>query len=136
MNILIINWRDLGNPLYGGAEIHIEKIASYLSKDHNVYFLTSKYDNRNEYETKGNITYIHIGHELTFNFSVMKNIKGIIKNVKPDIIIEDINKVPFFTPLFTNIPILVIIPHIFGKTIYHQTNFIFASYVYLMEKPI
>ena len=136
MNILIINWRDLGNPLYGGAEIHIEKIASYLSKDHNVYFLTSKYDNRDKYEKRGNITYIHIGHELTFNFSVMKNIKGIIKNVKPDIIIEDINKVPFFTPLFTNIPILVIIPHIFGKTIFSQTNFIFASYVYLMEKPI
>ncbi len=136
MNILIINWRDLKNPLYGGAEIHIEKIAQYLAKKHKVYFLSSKFKNCKKIEEENSITYIRIGNELLFNYHVYAKLNSIVKKYNIDFIIEDINKIPFYSPLFVNIPVLVVIPHIFGKTIFYQTNPIFASYVYLSEKPI
>lgn len=135
MNILIINWRDLGNPLFGGAEIHISKIARYLARENNVFFLTSDY-NGVKIKDEKNLKYIRMGSEFTFNFTVYKNIKSILKYLKIDLIIEDINKIPFFTPLFTNLPVLVVIPHIFGKTIFHQTNPLIGAYVYLSEQPI
>ncbi len=74
MNILIVNWRDLKNPLYGGAEIHITKIAQHLALKHNVIFLTSKYKGAKD-EVEKNVKYIHIGNEYLFNFSVFLNIK-------------------------------------------------------------
>ncbi|MGE3062614.1 MAG: glycosyltransferase family 4 protein [bacterium] len=135
MNILIINWRDLQNPLYGGAEIHITKIAEHLAEENNVFFLSSSFKGSvNEEINK--VKYIRIGHELTFNFAVYLNIKRIIKEYNIDLIIEDINKVPFYTPTFTNIPVMVVIPHIFGNTIFKQAPFWGALYVYLSEKPI
>lgn len=135
MNILIVNWRDLKNPLYGGAEIHITKIAQHLALKHNVIFLTSKYKGAKD-EVEKKVKYIHIGNEYLFNFSVFFNIKKLVQEYKIDLIIEDINKVPFFTPFFVKVPVLVVIPHIFGKTIFKQTNPIFGLYVYLFEKPL
>ena len=135
MNILIINWRDMRNPLYGGAEIHITKIAEHLAIENNVTFLTSRYKDAEDKE-ENKVKYVHIGHELTFNFAVYSNIRRIIKEYNIDLIIEDINKVPFYTPLFTKIPVLVVIPHIFGETIFKQAPFLGALYVYLSEKPI
>ncbi len=134
-NILIVNWRELKNPLYGGAEIHITKIAEFLAKDHNVFFLSSSYVGCTDYEKNG-VKYIHFGKEYLFNFSVIFNLKRILKNYSIDLIIEDINKLPFFTPLFTKIPVFVIVPHIFGKTIFKQTNFVFGFYIYIFEKFI
>ncbi len=136
MNILIINWRDMKNPLYGGAEIHMEKIAQYLGMENNIYYLTSMYNGADERETIDNIHYIRIGNEYLFNFAVMMNIKGLLREIQPDIILEDINKVPFYTPLFTDIPVIAVIPHIFGKTIFRQTGLIPALYVYIMEMPL
>jgi len=135
MNILIINWRDLKNSLYGGAEIHITKIAESLAKINNIVFLTSSYKRAIDEEING-VKYVHIGHDITFNFAVYKNIKRIIKEYNIDFIIEDINKVPFYTPLFTKVPVLVVVPHIFGRAIFKQTSFVGALYVYLTEKPI
>lgn len=136
MNILIVNWRDLKNPLYGGAEIHIEKIASYLAKKHKVYFLCTGFNSAASEEEYNGVSYIRMGSELTFNFTVYMNIRKVINRYSIDVILEDINKVPFYTPLFTEKPVLAVIPHIFGRTIFSQANPVAASYVYLSEKPL
>lgn len=136
MNIMIINWRDMGNPLYGGAEIHMVEIAKYLALKHNVHYVTSMYKGAQKHSIEDNVHYIRIGDELTFNFSVMMRMMNLLEKIRPDIILEDINKVPFFSPLFTKKPVLAVIPHIFGKSIFNQANPLIASYVYLMEKPI
>ncbi|MFO8062343.1 MAG: glycosyltransferase family 4 protein [bacterium] len=136
MNILIINWRDIYNPLYGGAEIHITKIADYLKKSGNVFFLTSHYSGAPYSEKRNGINYIRMGNEYLFNYSVYMHLKKIIRYYGIDFVIEDINKIPFYTPLLTSKPQLTVVPHIFGESIFEQTNSLFASYVYLAEKPI
>lgn len=136
MRILIVNWRDNKNPLYGGAEIHITKIAEYLARNHDVYFLSSGFEGGLREESVNGVNYIRMGSELIFNYYVMASVGRIVSDLRIDLVIEDINKVPFFTPLFTRAPVLVVIPHIFGKSIFSQVNFLSASYVYLMEKPV
>ena len=49
---------------------------------------------------------------------------------------EDINKIPFYLPMFFKLPHLAVIPHLFGKNIYQEANPVIASYVYFAEKPI
>lgn len=63
--------------------------------------------------------------------------KKIKNKIEFDIVIESISKAPFYTPFFIKSKkIIVFIPHLFGKTIYEETNPLIATYVYLLEKPV
>ena len=50
--------------------------------------------------------------------------------------VEDINKIPFYTPLYQKLPTLVIIPHLFADAIFHEINFLLGAYIFLAEKPV
>jgi glycosyltransferase involved in cell wall biosynthesis len=62
--------------------------------------------------------------------------KALLKEQEWDIVIEDINKIPFYTPLYHRLPLLVVIPHLFADTVFKEINFILGLYIYLSEKPI
>jgi glycosyltransferase involved in cell wall biosynthesis len=62
--------------------------------------------------------------------------KALLKKQEWDIVIEDINKIPFYTPLYHRLPLLVVIPHLFADTVFKEINFILGLYIYLSEKPI
>jgi len=53
-----------------------------------------------------------------------------------DVVLEDVNKIPFFMPLWTRTPVAVLVPHLFGGTIFRETNPLLGSYVWAMERPI
>ena len=50
--------------------------------------------------------------------------------------IDDINKIPFYTPLYVRKPIVGIVHHLFGESIFLETGWIPAQYVYWSEKII
>jgi glycosyltransferase involved in cell wall biosynthesis len=131
-SILVINWRDILNPEAGGAEIYYHEIFKRLvHRGFDVTVLAHSFDKEKEVIYEG-IKTIRIGNKYLFNYSV---IPWLIKNSnKYNMIIEDLNKVPFFTPLFVRRPRLHMVMHFFGKSIFQETNFILASYIYLMEK--
>jgi len=137
MRILLINWMDMENPAAGGAEVHLmELFRRFVLRGDDVSMVCSGFkDGSPEAEYEG-IKIYRTGTRETFNFKAPGLIKELEKKNKFDIIVEDINKVPVFTPLFTKTPVLVIIPHLFGSAVFRETSFIPASYVYLMEKPI
>jgi glycosyltransferase involved in cell wall biosynthesis len=54
----------------------------------------------------------------------------------PDLVIEDINKVPCFTPRWTRARSAVIVPHLFGSTAFQEANPVVASYVVALEALI
>ena len=44
LRILAINWRDLKNPLAGGAEVHLEEnLRRFVKMGHSVTLLTSNF---------------------------------------------------------------------------------------------
>ena len=62
--------------------------------------------------------------------------KKLLKKESYDIVIDDINKIPFYTPLFVKQPLLGLVHHFFGKSIFLQTSLLPASYVYFSEKIV
>ncbi len=137
MNILIINWQDWKNPYAGGAEVYLYEIFSRLiKKGHRVLLLCSRGPGQKRYETLDGFEIIRVGKRFNFNFYVPFALNAILKNKKIDLIIDDQNKIPFFTPVFTKKKNLIMIMHLFRKTIYRETNFLFAGYVYITESLI
>ncbi len=136
MKILALNWNDLKNPYGGGAEVHLEELLRRLVKyGHQVTLFCSGFKNCAAEEVVEGIQIIRRGNRYNFNLIAPFYLRRIIKENDFDMLIEDINKIPFYTPLYLNINTLVVVPHLFATTVFHELNFILASYIYFSEIP-
>ncbi|MCZ6775488.1 MAG: glycosyltransferase family 4 protein [Ignavibacteria bacterium] len=135
MRILIINWQDIKNPLGGGAEVHLHEIFSRIARmGHDVTLYCSSFHGALSEENLDGIRVIRKGGRHLFNFQVPLGYHSRFKREKFDIVIDDMNKIPFFTPLFVKEPVYGIAHHLFGKSIFLETNLVIGSYVYQMER--
>ena len=137
MKLLAVNWRDLKNPEAGGAEVHLQEILTRMAgRGHQVTLFAAGYPGGPAEETCAGIRVIRRGNWYNANYVLPFAIRAHLKNNSYDLIIEDINKIPCFLPLFVKQKVLAVIPHLFGATVFRETNPLLASYVYLWEKFI
>lgn len=137
MNILIFNWQDITNPLGGGAEVHMHEIFKRIAaKGHSVTLYCCQYDKASSEEIIDGVKIIREGGRNIFNAYVPWRYLTRFRREKFDIIIDDINKIPFYTPIYVNSPLLGISHHFFGKSIFREAGFLAGSYVYAAEKMV
>jgi glycosyltransferase involved in cell wall biosynthesis len=122
--------------LAGGAEVHLYEIFKRLTCDFNVSLLCTHFDGAPYKEEIDKIKIFRVGSRNTFNFHVPSAYKNLTKTEKFDLVVEDLNKIPFFGGRFIREGRIALIHHLFGKTIYTETNPIAAAYVYYSEKLI
>jgi glycosyltransferase involved in cell wall biosynthesis len=137
LRILALNWQDLTHPQAGGAEVHLEEILRrVVSWGHEVSLACCTYPGCKTRENIGGMAVYRRGGRQTFNFIAPTLIRQILDEKPHDLLVEDINKIPFYLPMFFKMPHLAVIPHLFGRNIYQEANPVIASYVYFAEKPI
>lgn len=137
MNILVINWQDWTNPLSGGAEIHLyETFRRVVAVGHRVTLFCSQYDGAADRETIDGIDIIRHGSRNTFNFGVKKYYRKHFQGKGFDVVVDDLNKIPFYTPRYVTEPLVAISHHFFGTSIFRETSLIPGLYVYLSEKMV
>jgi glycosyltransferase involved in cell wall biosynthesis len=137
LNILALNWEDLSNPQAGGAEVHLQEILKRIAqKGHQITLLCSGYPGCKPTEEIDGIRIIRRGSRFNFNFVAPFALKSLLQERNWDVVIEDINKIPFYTPLYHRLPLLVVIPHLFSDSVFKEINFVLGLYIYLSEKPI
>jgi glycosyltransferase involved in cell wall biosynthesis len=136
-NILVINWRDITNPEAGGAEVHLHEIFKRIvGMGHAVTLLTSGFPTCVPDEVMDGIKVMRRGTKFFFNYYVPFLCRKLLKQTPYDVIVDDINKVPFFTPLYVGRPILALAHHLFAETIFLEIAFPFSAYIYAGEKLI
>lgn len=139
LNILILNWRDITHPWAGGAEIHLHEIAKRLRKrGHDVTLICGGYENCKTHDKIDGINITRVGDTYSYYYYVLKNFlyRTIKIHENYDLIIEDINKIPFFTPLFDRAKKLAIIHHLNGKIFFKELPLPVAIVAYISEKMI
>ncbi len=137
MNILALNWQDLKNPLSGGAEVHLEELLRRLVvMGHTVTLFCSNYDGGSREDEVEGVRIIRRGNRFNFNLIAPYHLRKLVRSENYDLLLEDINKIPFYTPLYLKIPTMVIIPHLFSTTVFSEINFVLGSYIYLAELPL
>jgi glycosyltransferase involved in cell wall biosynthesis len=134
MKILVINWQDIKNPLGGGAEVHLHNIFSRLARQgHQVTLLCSSIPGAPSRETIDGIDVVRKGSRDFFNFRVPLEYCRLSRAEHYDVVIDDLNKIPFFTPLFVRRPLFGIAHHLFRRSIFVETALPIAIYVFVME---
>jgi glycosyltransferase involved in cell wall biosynthesis len=53
-----------------------------------------------------------------------------------ELIVEDLNKVPLFTPLWTRTPLVLLVHHLFGRTAFDEASLPVATATWTLEKPL
>ncbi len=99
MRILIFNWRDIRNPEAGGAEIYTHEIARRLvERGYSVTLFTSRFDGCEREEIIDGVGIVREGNRYTVYLKARNFYR---KNAeKFDIVVDEINTVPFMTPKF------------------------------------
>ena len=137
MKILILNYRDITHPLAGGAEVHLHRIFGKLTElGHEVVLFTTCYKGAAEIETIDGIRIVRCGSDARFQLNVLRKVPKLIKELSPDIIVEDLNKLPLFSPYITKIPKLIQIHHLWKSSIFKEASFPVAFAVWLGERLI
>ena len=137
MNILALNWNDLKNPFAGGAEVHLEELLRRLVRyGHQVTLFCSGWDGCPPQETIEGVKIIRRGNRYNFNLIAPLHLRRLARENQFDLLVEDINKIPFYTPLYLDLKTLVVIPHLFATTVFQEINFVLGTYIYLAEKPL
>ncbi len=136
--ILVINWRDIKNPNVGGAEVNFQEIFGRLvERGHEVTLLCSRHDRSfPEEEEIDGIRIVRRGNRNTFNFTVPRVYRREFMNAPIDIVMDDLNKIPFYTPLYVRRPLFAMVHHIHGSSIYGDTFLPAGLYVHLTERLI
>jgi glycosyltransferase involved in cell wall biosynthesis len=135
MKILIFNWQDISHPLAGGAEVHLHETYSRIAAmGHDVTLFCSSYAGAKPFEEMNGIKVIREGGRFLFNFVVMKKYFSTFKDQHFDLIVDDMNKIPFYTPAYVSEPVLGELHHLLGTSVFKEAVFPLASYVYCAER--
>jgi glycosyltransferase involved in cell wall biosynthesis len=137
VRILLVNWQDRHNPQTGGAEIHLHEIFQRLAaRGHRVRLVCSGWRGCPPRETIGGIEVERHGGRHSFALKGRRAVRAALRREAADVVVEDINKVPLFLAGTTDLPFGVIVPHLFGGTVFQEASWPVAALVWLLERPI
>lgn len=137
MRILVVNWQDRENPQSGGAELHLHEIFGRLAgRGHEVELLCSRWDHAPRQTSLDGIRVHRVGSRYTFQFFAHRYYRRHLASRAYDVVIEDLNKIPLYTPLWRIERPVALVHHLFGATAFREANPALASAVWLAERPI
>ena len=137
MRILLTNWRDRTNPQAGGAEVHLHEIFGRLAaRGHEVHLLTSGYAGSAAEATLDGMAVHRAAGEYGFAAGGRRAFAKLARSLRPDVVVEDVNKLPLYLPLVWRGPLVLLVPHLFGTTAFREVAWPMALAVWLAERPM
>lgn len=135
--ILILNERDLRNPLAGGAEVHLfETFGRLARKGHDVTVLVASFPGSSREEFVDGLRVRRLANRYAYYLLAPFVARRMVVREKFDVVIDVLCKLPFLSPWFVPRPCVAVVHHLFGSTAFQQVAFPIALVTYLSEKLI
>ena len=137
MKILLINWRCMKNPEAGGAEVHFHEIFKRIAaKGHSVTLVSHYFAGAEREEMVDGIRVLRTGNKYLFNHQFKRYYGKYLVKEAYDLVVDDISKIPLNTPEYIKEPLVGIIHHFHGLTLFKELPWPMAWYIYRKEKRI
>jgi glycosyltransferase involved in cell wall biosynthesis len=138
LRILALNWRCQSHPQAGGSEINIfEQARRWVQEGHEVTIVTAdpgrEYAARSEEQIDG-ITVRRMGGRFTIY--LFAAVFLLLNAWRFDYIIDIANGIPFFTPLFTRKPTVLLTHHVHAEQWYSELPRPLADLGWLLEQRV
>lgn len=134
--ILMFNWRDTRHAWAGGAEVYVHEIARRWASDgHQVTLFCGNDAHSPRNETIDGVRIIRRGGAYTVYvwafLYYIKRLRG-----KFDVIVDSENGIPFFSPLYARIPVVLLIHHVHQEVFREHLPFPLSTIARFMEGRI
>lgn len=77
-----------------------------------------------------------VGGRHTYLIDAARYYRRVLRGQGFDLVIEDLNKVPLFSPYWSNRPVVLLVHHLFGTTAFAEAPLPIALGTWLLERPI
>lgn len=135
--LLLLNWRDIKNPLAGGAEVHIWEIFSRLAdRGWQVDLLCADFPGASVEENIRGIRVFRTSDPALYQWTLPRHYQRLVRNYKPDLVIDFMNKLPLYTPLYVREPLCCFVHHLFGSAAIREMGFVFGCCIWAYERPM
>ncbi len=133
--ILVLNERDPRSPMTGGAETHVFEIFRRLvARGHDVTVLAASFPGSAAEEVVDGVRVRRLANRYLYYFLVARAARREART--SDVVVDVLNKLPFFSPWLVPLPCLAIVHHLFGTTAFRQVPLPVAIVSWLLEKLI
>lgn len=135
--ILVFNWRDQRHENAGGAEVYVQELAKRWTKEgnHVTLFCGSDGGNAPRHEEIDGINIIRRGgHYFVYIWAFLYY--SIRFRGKFDLIVDCHNGIPFFTPLFTRLPVICVVHHIHQEVFKQHLPKPLAAFACFLEAKV
>lgn len=138
MRILVVNWLDRENPRAGGAEIHLhETFGRLAARGHAVTVLASGWTGCAARAELDGMEVHRTGTRLGFSVAAPRYFHRALRRRGFDVVVEDLNKVPVFTPWWGGgAPTALLVHHLFGATAFQAASPPVALATVLLESAV
>lgn len=120
-HVLVLNERDPRHPQAGGAEVHLAEVFGRLAAaGDRVTLLASSFAGAAAEETVAGLRVVRLGNRYTYYARVPAAYRRLRRRTPVDVVVEDLNKFPFFARLWVREPLVVVVHHLFGRTAFRQ----------------
>lgn len=79
---------------------------------------------------------LRTGSRNTYSLAAPRFVRRRFTDSPFDIVVEDLNKVPLFTPHWLQSPLVLLVHHLFGATAFQEAALPFALATWLLERPL
>ncbi len=132
-----MNWRDRTHPEAGGAEVHLHEIFGRLAaRGHEVRLLASGYPGAAREAVLDGIAVRRAAGQYGFALAARRAFARLAGEFHPDVVVEDVNKLPLYLPLVWRGPFVLLVPHLFGTTAFREAPWPMALVVWASERPM
>ncbi|GAC1603477.1 MAG: glycosyltransferase family 4 protein [Candidatus Saccharimonadales bacterium] len=133
MKLLWLTWKDLKNPLAGGAEVVNEELARRLAAaGHDVTLLVGGFTGALATETVNGYRIIRVGNRLTVYWEAWRYYRRHFKG-RFDLVIDEINTMPFFAKFYVKEPNLLFVHMLCREIWFYQLPKPLGLIGYLLE---
>jgi glycosyltransferase involved in cell wall biosynthesis len=135
--VLILNERDPRHPRAGGAETHVYEIFGRLAeRGWAVTHLAAGFRGGASRERVRGIEVRRLGPLPVYYPRAARVTRRETRGDRFDVVVECLNKVPYYAPLYAAKPVLALCHHLFGEVAFQQVPWPVAAAVFSSERLI
>ena len=135
--VLVLNERDPRHPKAGGAETHVSEIFGRLARrGFAVTQFASGFAGGADVETVDDVEIRRLGGLARYYPRAVWQTARETRRGRFDVVVECLNKVPFYSPAYSSAPVLALCHHLFGEVAFQQVPWAIAAAVWSSERLI
>jgi glycosyltransferase involved in cell wall biosynthesis len=123
LRVLILNWRCPENPRAGGAEAVTFEIARRLvARGDSVEWFSAGFPGGDGEKTLAGVRLVRAGRQWSVHWAAYRRYRGSLRG-NFDVVVDEVNTIPFFTPFWAGIPVVMFIHQLAREVWWYESPF-------------